>query len=390
MTVGHRTPARLRGERGPPSHFAGRDAELRLMRRRLDIVLHERDPAAEGVLLFTGVPGIGKTHLVKHFISQQAENKSVKALVVGADALQSPEGLLGLLGVAMDAKDSFSKAAGIDDKVSGARASVAGLVAGGFTLDSHRPALNFVHRLRATKDLSAWRNKALVLMVDEVQNVGMEAAVQLRALHEGEHGCPILAIATGLQPSKSVLSRHGISRMIHRQLDLLSHDETVAAVYHGLANLDVKMSKDAAEELAKAAMRFPQHVHGYIEAAIDVHEERGEVDSPQALAEILRIGQCAREEYYVGRMSAVGRADKVYPLVEYMSGRESDVVTWSKAESIVGAEIVDAAVHHGVLSATEDGVLSFGIPSFRNYMIRRAAMHREIARSEELDRTPER
>ena len=382
--------ATLQGERGPPPYFAGRDAELSAMRQRLDIALSVPDSAVNGLFLVTGIPGIGKTHLAEHFIHQQAENKSVKALVVGTDALASLEGLIGLIGEAMESKDSFVRAAGMDDKVSGVRAGVAGVVSGGFTLDAYRPSLKLTHMLHATKDLPAWRNKVLVLVVDEVQNTDAESASQLRALHEGRHGCPILTIAAGLQHSKSVLSHHGISRMSHRKIGLLSHDETVDAISHGLANLGVNVTEKVAEKLANAAMRFPQHVHGYIEAAICVHKERGEVDSSNSLADILEIGRRSRVEYYLGRMSAVGRADKVYPLVEYMSDRGSEAVTWGKAESIIGSDVVDAAVHHGVLSATEDGVLSFEIPSFRSYMIHRAAMHRELARSEETNRRSER
>ena len=94
----------LRGERGPPPHFAGREAELSLLRRRLDIALHERDPSIEGLLLISGIPGIGKTHLIDHFIRQQAANKNVKALFLDTRALSSPERLLVLVGRAMNAR----------------------------------------------------------------------------------------------------------------------------------------------------------------------------------------------------------------------------------------------------------------------------------------------
>ena len=89
----------------------------------------------------------------------------------------------------------------------------------------------------------------------------------------------------------------------------------------------------------------------------------------------------------MGRMDAVGRADKVYPLVEFMSNSKSEFVTWDKAESLIGNDVVESAVHHGVLSAAGNGVLSFGIPSFRSYMIGQADQHREMARGEESHRT---
>lgn len=380
----------LRGERGPPPHFAGREAELSLLRRRLDIALHERDPSIEGLLLISGIPGIGKTHLIDHFIRQQAANKNVKALFLDTHALSSPEGLLALVGRAMNAEDQFARAAGMDDKVTGVRGTVAGVVSGGVTLDAHRPSLELFHLLHATKDLPAWRGKALVLVVDEVQNVDSRSSDQLQTLHEGRHGCPILAIAAGLQQARTVLGERGISRMSHRQLGLLSADETVEAVYHGLTNLGVDVSEDTAKKLAKAAMRFPQHVHGHLAAALNVYEQRGEVNSSDALAEALKKGCQAREDYYVDRMSAMGKADELYPLAEHMAAYDVEVVPQATAESIVGSDTVDAAVRHGVLSVQEDRLLSFGIPSFRSYMIGRAAAYREIANRKVPNKAPTR
>ena len=380
MMIGMNANATLEGERGPPPYFAGRGDELSAMRQRLDGVMGNPGSAINGLLLITGVPGIGKTHLTEHFARQATTNPNVKALMLGTSDLASPEGLLILIGRAMGCEDEFIRKAGADDKVSGAR-----LLSAGFTLDTHRPHLMFSHMLRATRGLSIWKNKALVLVVDEVQNMRAESADQLQALHEGRHGCPIFTVAAGLQQSKTVLSRHGISRMSHRRLGLLTHDETMAAIYHGLANIGVAVAEDTADKLATAAMRFPQHVHGYLEAALKVHRECNDIDTRNAVAKVLAIGREAREEHYMSRMAAVGRADKVYPLAEYMANTEKKSVTWEKAESLIGSDVVEAAVHHGVLSVSEDGVLSFGIPSFRSYMIHRAARYRALARDEQDD-----
>ena len=236
--------------------------------------------------------------------------------------------------------------------------------------------------LRATKELPAWRNKALVLVVDEVQNTDAESASQLRTLHAGEHGCPIFTIAAGLQHSRSTLSRHGTSRMSCCELGLLSHDETVEAIHHGLANVGVDINEDVAEKLANAAMRFPQHVHAHIKAACDVHERRGEVDSPQALAEVLKMGRQARERFYVGRINAIGgEAYTLYPLAEHMANKRLSDLTRPEAESIIGKDTVAASIEHGVLTKGEHGLLSFGVPSFRSYMIREAAAYRALSDS---------
>ena len=343
------------------------------MRGRLDIVLREREPAMEGALLLTGVPGIGKTHLAYHFAQQATEDRNVKTLAVDPVDLTSPEGLLRLVGRAMEAEDSFAKAAGIGDKVTGVRGGVGGALSGGVTLDTHRPELAFSHLLRATKDLSAWQGRALVLVVDEVQSMDSRSADALLSLHTGRHQCPILTIVAGLQHSKSILSEHGVSRMEHLQLGLLSQDEAIEAVYRGLANLGVEVSEDAAKVLADASMRFPQHVRGHVEAACIVNDRHGAVDSPQALAEALDIGRQARERYYDGRVDAMGgEAYTLYPLVKHMDERAIESLPRSEVESIIGRPVADAAIQHGVLAKGEHGLLSFGMPSFHTYMARQA------------------
>ena len=94
----------------------------------------------------------------------------------------------------------------------------------------------------------------------------------------------------------------------------------------------------------------------------------------------MKEGRRLREQYYVGRMSAVGRIDRLYPVVDRMMERDDGSVGQDEAEALAGADVVDAAVHHGVLTATEDGILTFGIPSFGSYMAMRSARHRERLR----------
>ncbi len=370
----------LRGERGPPPHFAGRKRELAVMRRRLDIVLREHEPAMEGALLLTGIPGIGKTHLAYHFAQHATEARNVKTLAVDPVDLTSPEGMIRLVGRAMDAEDSFAKAAGIGDKMTGVRGGVGGVLSAGVTLDAHRPELAFSHLLRATKGLSAWQGRALVLVVDEAQSMDSRSADALLSLHTGRHQCPILTIVAGLQHSKSILSEHGVSRMEHLQLGLLSQDEAIEAVYLGLANLNVEVSEATAKVLADASMRFPQHVRGHIEAACIVNERHGAVDSPQALAEALDIGRQARERYYDGRIDAMGgEAYTLYPLVKHMDEQAIENLPRSEVESIIGKGVADGAIRHGVLAKGEHGLLSFGMPSFHTYMAHKAEEYEKAA-----------
>ena len=97
--------SRLGEERGPPPYFAGRASELAILHRRLDATL--RDPAAaeQGMLLFTGIPGVGKTHLAKHFTAQ-SRSKDVYALHTTPDSLASSEGLITLIAKAIENEDA--------------------------------------------------------------------------------------------------------------------------------------------------------------------------------------------------------------------------------------------------------------------------------------------
>ena len=58
--------AKLRSEREPPPHFAGRVKELAALRRRLEDLCETGDPGG-GMALIVGVPGIGKTQLGRKF-----------------------------------------------------------------------------------------------------------------------------------------------------------------------------------------------------------------------------------------------------------------------------------------------------------------------------------
>ena len=363
--------SKLSGERGPPPHFAGRTEELANMNRCLDAIRRNASEAQQGMLLFTGVPGIGKTHLAKHFTTQ-SQSKNVRALHIGAGGLATPDGLVTLIGRAIGAEDAVARAAGIDSKITGGRALSVGV-----NLDAHRPVLKCDYLLRATSHLSVWRKKVLILVVDEIQNMDAQSAEQVRTLHEGEHRCPIMFVGVGLLHSPSILSQHGISRMSHHQLEALHPDESVAAIYHGLHRIGVDINEDVAQALAEASMNFPAHVHSYIEAAATVFDERDDVNSDFAMSRILMMGKKSREKYYDGRLRAVAKISRLYPLVEHLTANNTTVIPLQAASSIIDNGAIEDAVKHGVLSVDYQDVLSFGIPSFQTYMQELAHRYRQ-------------
>ena len=81
----------------------------------------------------------------------------------------------------MGAEDQFLRAAGIDDKVSGIRGTVAGVLSGGVTLDAHYPlAEHMVHG--QLEDVTRQRAGSIV------GKDAVDASVRHGVLTTGEHG----------------------------------------------------------------------------------------------------------------------------------------------------------------------------------------------------------
>ena len=136
------------------------------------------------------------------------------------------------------------------------------------------------------------------------------------------------------------------------------------------AALGADIPHTATESLAAASMDFPQHVNGYIRAAVEVCRERGGLESEDNLREAHRRGDMARVVYCEYRLAAMERADRLLPLVGHMMNSGQDAVGQSEARAILrdDGELIDSAVAHGVLTQSPRGDLGFAIPSFANYM----------------------
>ena len=188
-----------RTDRGVPYHFAGRDAELSALNSRLAVVAETGD-ASDGLALITGVPGSGKTSLARAFM----ESCNVHTLRCDVVDFEDPPSLFLNIGTAIGKQSAFEKIAGVDPRITGGGlssgiASVASAKVSG-TRQQTRPNLGLTAMLCMSKP--KWE-KPLLLVVDELQNLEASQAKPLRTLHEGVHGCPILAVGAGLR-----LQRH--------------------------------------------------------------------------------------------------------------------------------------------------------------------------------------
>ncbi len=375
-------------ERNAPPHFAGRADELNRLAGYAEYVFRNSDPSG-GIVLIDGVPGSGKTQLMRRFVERrQAGGNGVLALAVTtADIPEDARSLMFLIASAMPV--GRRKALGIVGEERRAKSlSFAGI--GKFDWDNPTvPDLPITEMLRLSKDTGWWKGQSMIISIDEIQTIEPPARKMLRVLHEGLHGCPIMVVCAGLRHSTNVLANpkddpHTISRCALRlSLGLLSEEEAREAVVQGLANLGVECPADVGGKLAAASMGFPQHVHGYIAGAMAAGEEIGDPSDRRFLDAALARGNEIRNQYYEARLSAM-RAPK--GIVYHLAGAMHDAGGGEAMylHEIVGAlerlpagynpdrlppmQVIDSAVEAGVL-VEEAGLYSFGIPSFHEHAL---------------------
>ena len=250
--------------------------------------------------------------------------------------------------------------------------------------------------LRESKDLGWWDGRALLLTIDEVQNIDGNGRRNLATLHEGKHGCPILVVCAGLQHSRQVLQdplqtaddrpSPRISRFTAHTLTMLSHEDSIEAVRQSVLKAsDRSMPTDLAEQIATACMGFPQHLHGYVQASVNALRTWGTLDTNDAKHWVMAQGDEARRTYYEGRLTSFSPDEGIAlcQIAAIASEREGRVPWRLAAEAIdaadtgtTGRQLLTAAIQKGVVSLAEGSTdLVFPIPSLMNHLARRISQH---------------
>ena len=126
-----------------------------------------------------------------------------------------------------------------------------------------RHAHDLTSLMRDSLDQGLWRNRALVVTIDELQTVDAVGIETLRTLHLGEHGCPVLVLGIGLQHTQLVLGNPadgsaGISRVAEPiKLAPLSHTEALEAIDRNMHAMGHEIAEESVVALAKASQGFP-------------------------------------------------------------------------------------------------------------------------------------
>ena len=387
--------AKLRSQREPPPYFAGRVKELAALRERLDDLCETGDPTG-GVALIVGVPGVGKTQLARKFAEEATRREGPRRIFrmeLNTRTLKAVDII-----VFMDMMKALGKErAGrqvADIQPNTSRVGVGALSAKVEISREHvRRAHDLTSLMRDSLDRGLWQGQALVVTIDELQAVDAIGIETLRALHLGEHGCPVLVLGVGLQHTQLVLGNpadgsSGISRVAEPiKLAPLSYEEALEAIDRNMRAMGHEIGEESVVALAKASQGFPQHIHGYLKGAIEAISRYGSLETERSLEDALNAGDQARADYYDTRLSMLPDQDAMLPVIETMleTGRKS--LRRSEAVAVVGnrsaeassdgENIVQQAIAHGVLTLDKGGV-SFGIPSFHSHMEQLLNEHRQL------------
>ena len=351
-------PAELGTHRNELPYFAGRKTELSALSKRLGRLCSTGDPRG-GMSLIMGVPGVGKTQLGLTFAKDATMSRSapkVRHLALNTSILESDIDLFMAIARTLNA-----------DKI------------GREVADARHTGRLFA-LLLASRRTRMWKNVALVLTIDELQTVQPNGLAALRVLHEGDHGCPMLVVGIGLQHTPAVLAGSsdtpGISRLgqiIH--LRPLPDDDALDAIKGNMQALGHGVPEACSEALAKASQGFPQHIHGYLAAALQAIDEHGALAEGPALDSALQAGHQARADYYDSRLRLLQGIKPMQTLAGAMDQRGTttlaieDAVLELDTAGFNGREALDKAIVHGVLAEDPLGAVSFGIPSFHGYVV---------------------
>lgn len=385
---------RLKTERSHPPYFAGRRDELATLLAHVKSVVAAPSEAQAGMALIDGVQGVGKTALLNE-LTAKAAGDGVGVLRVHTGGLRDPAALFVRLmtGVGMG-RGKAETIAGLRRIARTMKAGISG-VGGSRVVDSAAQEGRDIGTLLAnTRDDRLWKGKAVLVIVDDIQNIDDAGMSALAALHEGVHGCPVAVVGAGLQHALSVLANRqpNIPRpAMHITLGSLAAAEAQDAIGMGLKNLGHRVQDEAVARLAAESHGFPHHVWCYMAGAESAIEEHGALQTEEALRHALNEGNKRRIEYYWDRLRSMehatpGAFPPMLAVAAAMAGKNHTRLTYREAIAAIDSEtaegedadaILNNALAKGVLTKERTGAFRFGIPSFHAFMREELADHEQ-------------
>ena len=309
--------------------FVGREMEINFIAERVGQVAlkqhrHVGNPAVDGTVLITAIPGAGKTSLMTRLREQWSEPKGNGPLGIPLrlSALRSHEGL----------------AHWIKRQLPGSLADLGPTILSSVSLAVG--GLDTEPDIRCDGTSPQDPARPVVLFIDEIQSLpASRDAPEVRALrhlHLGSHGAPVLAVLAGLAHAKDVLAEVGIPYPGSRSvlpLGPLSPDEAAESARRFLDAFRVGGNRRLwPETIANWSDGWPMHVHNGIRGlAEELAAKGGDLDRIDPLA-VKRQAMAFRTNYYRNR------AHRVFELHQELLARVMEEIreTGNSASEIVG------------------------------------------------------
>ena len=370
-----------RSKAGPDPYFVGRKRELATFLQALELTADEGGGCGKDeTLLFQGPPGAGKTALLEECAVLVVARANHVVVRVQADELGSAYGLIQAIDAAVGIRAARRITADLAER--GGRIGPVGV---GPRLGAPGSAAT---QLRARED--AWKEKVIVLLVDEAQNIpGEEESTEVQAitsyLHSSARAARILLACFGLGDTQDKLAAVGVSRLAINRVATL-HPLTVAQARESISRVFAACGAQGPvverarwiDALAELSQGWPQHMRVVASAALEELSAHGMDVTQSSLARALRVGTAAKIQYYEARLSAVKEWLPVYrrlaAALDESGATHLDIDRINRAAApyldkweTKFRDFLTATVHAGILSWRE-GRYVIPIPSFADYL----------------------
>ena len=395
-----------RYDRGRTPFFHGRTEEL----AAFQVILVDASHSKGGtIFLVQGPPGAGKSAML-YECTKRAKAAGWRTADIEGNALHDPVAL----GTRLPAPVRERGGGGIRFGLRGVLELVFHVEDGEEREYREDPTDVVLRQARGTE--------GVLLVIDEAQNLHAEGQVStdvtatlirnLKRIHNGDMGVPVVLLAGGLGTTQAVVKSFGISRFSTGAVHNLGALSEVAAgnmvrdwlVRSGGVPKDHLGLSRWAQILAAEGQNWPQHLHNYAYEAVQWAKAHSGNLTPQVPDIVLAKGRKVREQYYVGRLEEMDRSDRI-ALANLVrdTGKDAEI-SRKQIEAALPADRTeepasqwfDSLLHKGVIAKTDRGGYRVPIPSMHTWLVREYATeeqqqpaHRDRIRTDSiLQRNP--
>lgn len=374
----------MRPERDIPYIFVGRRRELLGLENHFNVISN-RKHGSTGLVLVSGIPGIGKTQLIEKFAREKEESGEALWVRLHTEDLTDSR-VLTLLRNALRLRQTGLRWTDVEVSLLGLKTNIA-------RDQKYEDLIAGLDQLVQSK-----HKQPIIVTVDEIQKLQHSQAGILSTFHTGTPDLPILVVCAGLQNSYAVLQHHGLSRLGEVfEIDLLDQSNCYSAIEQMLDvwgcvgdGTDNDSFEWKVQELASSTQGFPCHLQSHLSALKAVILERGnDFGTEEDWCQVDKIAKSKRNEYYSGRVEVLGFPNAgvaMHRIAKLLNERKSGSFKTASSADIIkilnsveedGMVDIDKGkalvrmIESGCLKVEEYSFYAIPIPSFQQYLLSR-------------------